>query len=50
MGSTAVADKTNTNLTITKTLSEKINFSDMAQRFVDTVYINMGFMLFSELY
>ena len=34
LGSTAAADKT--NLTLTKTPSEKINFSDMAQRFADS--------------
>ena len=34
LGSTAAADKT--NLTLTKTPSEKIDFSDMAQRFADS--------------
>ena len=36
LGSTAAADETSTNLTLTKTPSEKIDFSDMAQRFADS--------------
>ena len=36
LGSTAAADKTSTNLTLTKTPSKKIDFSDMAQRFADS--------------